>query len=166
MEKPLFDSVVTESPDSDLFDTHELKTTKPVKEARAAILEALKTPPGFQVTKNNSDDPRHLKSGPHKNWKLTLQPAPDASRVCVIVGAQTQDDETQIFFKDLEYKAEAVNKLSFGALLGTPVEVKYVPNPSVADFSDDGQIKSASRRWNTDFDGPNKQAIGGVAERK
>ena len=47
-------------------------------------------------------------------------------RVCVIVGAQARDDETQIRFKVMEYKTEAVNKFSIGAWIGTPVEVTYV----------------------------------------
>jgi hypothetical protein len=43
------------------------------------------------------------------------------------VGGQTRDDETVILFKVLEYKSEAVEKFSLGALIGTPVNVNYVP---------------------------------------
>ncbi len=48
-------------------------------------------------------------------------------RQCLIVGAQTRDDETQILFKVLEYKTEAAMKFGIGALLGAPVTVNYVP---------------------------------------
>ena len=44
----------------------------------------------------------------------------------MIVGGQIRDDETQIRFKILEYKTEAVNKFSIGALIVTPVEVNFV----------------------------------------
>jgi hypothetical protein len=44
----------------------------------------------------------------------------------LIVGAQTRDDETQILFKVLEYKSEAVEKFSIGNWIGAPGNVRYV----------------------------------------
>ena len=40
--------------------------------------------------------------------------------------SQTKDDETQVLFKDLEYKTEAANKFSIGNLIGAPVAINYV----------------------------------------
>jgi hypothetical protein len=84
----------------------------------------------------------------------------------VIVGAQTQDDETQILFKVLEYKAEAVNKASFGALIGAPAEVKLVPvHPSrIANFTDKlkVQIEEGMKMVTDRIQG----AVGGAVERK
>ena len=41
-------------------------------------------------------------------------------------GSQTKDDETQVVFKDLEYKTEAANKFSIGNLIGAPAAINYV----------------------------------------
>ena len=59
-------------------------------------------------------------------------------RKCLIVGGQTRDSETQIFFKVLEYKTEAVEKFSIGAWISAPVDVKFVPiHPSrIATMTD------------------------------
>lgn|ERR1022692_4113198 len=48
-------------------------------------------------------------------------------RQCVIVGGQTQDDETLILYKVLEYKTEAAIKFSIGNLIGAPAAVNYIP---------------------------------------
>jgi hypothetical protein len=55
--KKLFDSVLARFGDADLFESHELKTGKPVKAVESAILEALKIHPAFRVAKPKSNDP-------------------------------------------------------------------------------------------------------------
>jgi tetratricopeptide (TPR) repeat protein len=124
--KELFDAVLLHHGDQDYFDPHELKTTKPVKEVRTGILEALKRQPAFQVTKNDSTVPETFEI--EAGQEITTILATSAGRrQCVIVGARTKDDETQILFKVLEYKSEAAIKFSIGNLIGAPGEVKYVP---------------------------------------
>ncbi len=124
--KMLFDGILAKVPDADLFEGHELKTTKSVKDVRLAILDALKDKPAFQVTKNGSSALETFEIEAMQELSTYLDTSAGRRR-CIIVGGQTRDDETQILFKVLEYKSEAVNKFSLGALLNAPVEVKYVP---------------------------------------
>lgn len=136
--KKVFDSILAHVEDADLFDSHELKTSKPVKEVEVRIVDALRNVrPVFQVTRDVSPQPETFEI--EANQELSTILATSAGRrKCVIVGGETRDDETQIFFKVLEFKAEAVNKLSIGALIGTPVEVRYVPihPPRLPQMSD------------------------------
>jgi tetratricopeptide (TPR) repeat protein len=121
-----FEAALVNHSYQDYFDTHELKTTKPVKAIRTAILDALKTQPAFKVTRNDSSMPETFEI--EAVQELTTILATSAGRRhCVIVGAQTRDDETQILFKVLEYKSEAVNKFSIGNLINAASEVRYVP---------------------------------------
>ena len=135
--KKLFDSVLARMTDADLFESHELKTGKPVKEVEMAILEALKIHPEFRVAKPKSNVPETFEIEAAQELTTTLGTSAGRRR-CLIVGAQTKDDETDILFKVLEYKAEAVNKFSLGAMIGAPAEVKFVPiHPSrIANFTE------------------------------
>ncbi len=121
-----FKAALASYEESDLFDSHELKTTKPVKEVETAILETLGTKPFYLITKKDSLLPGTFVIEARQEF-TTLLATSAGRRQCVIVGAQTKDDETQVLFKVLEFKAEAVNKFSFGALINAPSEVKYAP---------------------------------------
>ena len=121
-----FDAALASITNAALFESHELKTAMPVKEAWTAISEALKTPPGFRIIKSVSSDPETFEIEAVQELSTALGSSA-GGRQCLIVGAQTGDRETQILFKVLEYKSEAVNKISIGALIGAPVEVRYVP---------------------------------------
>jgi hypothetical protein len=112
--------------DERLFDSHELKTTRPVKEVEAAVLAALKAQPSFAVTGNDSPMPDTFVIDATQEMSTALATSAGRRR-SIIVGAQTKDDETQILFKVLEYKVEAVNKFSIGALIHAPVAVNYIP---------------------------------------
>ena len=98
----------------------------PVKDVEAAILNALRIQPVFQVTTHNTPLPYTFEIGAVQELSTYLATSA-GRRLCFIVGAQTKPDETQILYKVLEYKSEAVNKFSLGALLNTPVDVTYVP---------------------------------------
>ena len=124
--KVAFESVLATHSDSDLFESHELKTTKPVKEVQTAILAALKTQPAFQIRRNNSPAPETFVIEAVQELSTYLATSA-GKRQCVIVGAQTTDEETQVLFKVLEYKTEAVNKFSIGNLIGAPNTVNYIP---------------------------------------
>jgi hypothetical protein len=55
--KKTFDALLKQYSDKDLFESHELKTTKPVKEVQANLLNWLKIQPSFQIKKNASPAP-------------------------------------------------------------------------------------------------------------
>jgi len=112
--------------DADLFTSHEFKTSKPVDQVYAAILDALRIPPAFQITRNFSPMAETYEIDFRQEFSTYLATSA-GRRDGVIVCAQTKDDETQILFKLLEYKAEAQIKFSIGNLIGTPVAVNYVP---------------------------------------
>jgi len=96
--KKLLDQVVARTPDANLFESHELTTGKPVKEVEAAIVKSL--------------------GGLFYSYKITqeINPSPETfvlqaetlfiggTRHCIIVGGQTTDNETKIYFVVLEYK--------------------------------------------------------------
>jgi hypothetical protein len=128
LERPrkIFNSLTAPHSDFSLFDEHELKTTKPAKEVETAIVSALKDQPAFRVMRNDSPAPDTFEIEATQELSTFLNTSA-GRRTCLIVGGQTRDDETVILFKVLEYKTEAVNKFSIGNLIGTPVEVNYVP---------------------------------------
>lgn len=108
------------------FELHELKTEKAVKEVAEAIVTALRNQPPFQITRHNSKIPGTFDIEAVQVFKTSLG-GYAGKRVAVVVGAQTTDEETQILFKVLEYKAEAKEKFSIGNWIGSPVDVNYVP---------------------------------------
>jgi hypothetical protein len=112
--------------DGNLFDQHEFKTTKPVEQVYTAILNALKSPPAFNIVKNYSPAPETFEIQFVQDFSTYLATSA-GRRQGVIVMAQTKDEETQILFKILEYTTEAQVKFSIGNLIGTPVAVNYVP---------------------------------------
>lgn len=113
--------------DAELFETHELKFNKPLKEVESAIVRALRKNPAFRIARHESLKERETFFIDARQELQTPLQTSAGRRQCFIVGAQITDGETQVLFKVLEYKAEAAEKLSIGALIGTPVEVKYVP---------------------------------------
>ena len=125
--KLIFDALIkAKYPDGDLFETHEIKTAKPLKDIELSLLSALKGEPlKFNVTKYNETTGLCAIEA-LQDFKTALNTSA-GERQLVMVGAQTKDDETQILFKVLEYKAEAVEKFSIGNLIGTPVNVRLVP---------------------------------------
>jgi tetratricopeptide (TPR) repeat protein len=121
-----FNAFVQGQSDEELFDSHILKTTMPVKDVEAAILDALRIQPAFQVTTDNSPTPDTFEIGAVQELSTYLATSA-GRRQCFIVGAQTRPDETQIIYKVLEYKTEAQIKFSIGNLIGAPGAVNYIP---------------------------------------
>lgn len=112
--------------DADLFDDHELKTTKLVKDVQANLVSWLGIKPAFHIFKNTSTAPETFEIEASQELSTYLGTSA-GRRQCLIVGAQTKNDETQILFKVLEYKTEAQIKFSIGALIHAPVAVNYIP---------------------------------------
>ncbi|HEX4263926.1 MAG TPA: PEGA domain-containing protein [Verrucomicrobiae bacterium] len=125
--KQIFESIIKERyPDGDLFKTHEIKTSKPLKEIELPLLHALKVEPlKLNVTKYN--DGTDLFAIEAVQEFSTVLATSAGRRQLVMVGAQTKEDETQILFKVLEYKVEAKEKFSIGNWIGAPAGVNYVP---------------------------------------
>jgi tetratricopeptide (TPR) repeat protein len=125
--KKAFDAVIASKyPGGNLFETHELKTSKTPKDIELPLLHALKSEPGkFTVTQYN-ESPELFEIEAKQEFSTVLATSA-GRRQCVIVGARTKDDETQILFKVLEYKVEAKGKLSIGNWIGAPADVNYVP---------------------------------------
>jgi hypothetical protein len=125
--KKVYEAIIAKVPDASLFDSQELKTSRPVREVEAGILKALRNvQPAFQVTRDTWPQPETFEIQANQELTTALKTSA-GGRKCVIVGGQTKEDETRVYFKVLEYKSEAVNKLSLGALIGAPAEVNYVP---------------------------------------
>lgn len=123
----VFDSVMAQTDDAALFESSEIKTTKPAKDVEAAIATALRDgQPSFNVTSDTSPEPETYSIQAVQEFNTALATSAGRRQVFIVVG-QSKLDETQIFFKVLEYKTEAVNKFSIGNLIGTPVAVNYVP---------------------------------------
>jgi hypothetical protein len=121
-----FTNAFADTKDADLFASHEFKTTRPVNEVYPAILDALKMPPAFQISKNFSPAAETFEIEFKQNFSTFLATSA-GYRDGVIVCAQTKDDETQILFKILEYKTEAQVKFSLGNMIGAPDAVNFVP---------------------------------------
>jgi len=130
LPRKLFGSFTAKINGADLYETHELKTSKPLKEVELAIVEQFgSVAPIFKLSHHESPTPETFQMD--ANQELS-----GGGRLCMIVGGQTKDDETQILFKVVEYKGEAVYKLSIGALLGVG-PMNYTPiNPSQTHLSD------------------------------
>ena len=104
-----------------LVEMHEMKTSKPAKEAQTAIVEQFHSvSPEFNLT--------------HVGWTNDVfymdanQEVSGGGRLCMIVGAQIYDDETRIAFKVIEFKSEAIGLRILGAVLANATSTTYQSN--------------------------------------
>jgi hypothetical protein len=132
-----FNEALSSYSDVNLFETHELRTAKPVKAVQDAIVDALQKRPAFRIRRNDSPVAESFVIVGEEEFTTTLATSAGIRR-CIIAGARTGNDDTQILFKVMEYKAEAVEKFSIGALIGAPASVNYIPiHPSrIAHMTD------------------------------
>ncbi len=159
----LFDTILSRFKDAELFDSHEIKTTRPLNEVQTAILSALKIRPEFRVLKSRSSVAETFEISAVQ--ELTGALATSAGRrQCVIVMAQTRDDETQILFKVLEFKAH--HSVGTKGLLNLTDNVTFIPvHPSrIPDFTD--KLKSQLEEGTKMVTDRIQQAIGGGSEKK
>jgi hypothetical protein len=100
-----------------LFEEHELKASKPVAGMESAIMAALQAgSPAFQVRSKQLPWP--------DSFAITgRQELPGGLRQCVIVGAQTGENETYILFMVIEYKTK--HDVSLGG--GLTFNTSYIP---------------------------------------
>jgi hypothetical protein len=118
-----------------LFQSHELTTDKPATETFAAIQTQLTTvQPAFQLIRSHMD-----------GEIFTLEAYQDFSggeRECSIIGGQSKDDETQIYFEVIELKKVGFMDQPLGALVGAVPSKYRVIDPSklAPDDKLNGQI--------------------------
>ena len=133
--KKVFDDFSAKTPDADLFEFNELKTSKPVNEVASAIMNALQqVQPTYTVNGNNS--PQSETYTIYANQTDAGILSPSGRRKCLIVCGQARDDETQIYFKVLDYKAK--HNVTMPGLLAFKDDVDFVPiHPSrIPDMTD------------------------------
>lgn len=131
MEKPktIFKSTLAKIKDSDLFESHELKTAKAVMAVGAAIANQLRTvAPNFHIIYSDKPTSEIFRIEAKAEFFGGM-------RSCVIVGGRTKDDETQILFKVLEYKTHHGVKLQGLNLTETTDHIPIHPS-RIPDMTD------------------------------
>jgi hypothetical protein len=133
--KKVFDMLSTRTKDAELFESHQLTTTKPVQEVVSAIVTALQqVPPPFSIMVNNSPElDNYVISAKQTDTGIL---SASGYRICLIVCGQARDNETQIFFKLMEYKVK--HNVSMPGLLAFRDDIEDVPiHPSrIPDMTD------------------------------
>jgi len=100
-----FDSLCGLYRDASLFVEHELNTSKPAKSVAAAIITALTNAPGaFEIVRTGSPDPETY--GVVARYTFSLGILGGTERDCLLVIGQAKDDQTQIWYKVLEYQVQ------------------------------------------------------------
>ena len=129
--KKTFGSIISQISGASMFESHELKTEKPVKEVHAAITTQLQSvQPNFQVIRSALTPATEL-------FRIEASQAfSGGSRRCVIVGGQSRENETRIFFTVLESKKVGFMSQPITSLVGaTPLEYTLV-DPKQPQLSD------------------------------
>ncbi len=127
--KKMFDSIMATVNDTDLFESHELKTSKPAADTHSAIVtQLISGQPSFQIVRSDlTNDFFRI---------VALQQFSGGQRRCEIVGGQSKDDETQIFFKVVEFKKVGFFDQPIGALVGAMPASYTLINPNLTQAND------------------------------
>ena len=127
----VYDEAVSRYKDANLFEDHKLKTKMSAAEVKTAIIQGLKSSqPPFQINRNESPKPEtYVIEAAFELPGLLGSGTTSGRRQCLIVCGQTTDQETEIHFKVLEYKAKTSIKFSLANLLNTATtdNVNYIP---------------------------------------
>jgi tetratricopeptide (TPR) repeat protein len=123
--KKSFNRLGDDNPDSQSFEEHELKTSKPADEVASGIVRALLfTQPPFTINQDQNPTPDiHLVVATQKFSTGFLS---GGERKCLIVVGQTKDDESQILFKVLEYQRHRSLDMNV-PITQLPVSEKLIP---------------------------------------
>ena len=114
-----FEDTLAKVKDSDLFESHELTTTKPAREVQAGIVNQLRgVVPNFQIVLADSPAAEIYRIEARQEFF-------GGSRSCVIIVGQLGNDETRILFKVLEYKTH--HSLNVQGLLNLTASVEHIP---------------------------------------
>ncbi len=101
-----FDGMCRQNPDAGLFAMHELRTSFPAKAVAAAIAKSLSSEPHpFKVQYSDSPGPGIYEMQVGQTFSLPMLGG--SERACLVVVGQAKPDETQIYFKVLEYQIQS-----------------------------------------------------------
>ena len=115
LPKKTFDSAIGPFSNAPLFETHDLQAALPASQVEASIRRELQAMPAFNVMRIKVYAPEAFALSAH-------QEVPGGSRTCVIAGAQTGDNNTQIFFKVMEYRKKTSVSFQGQLTFGTSYE--------------------------------------------
>jgi tetratricopeptide (TPR) repeat protein len=123
LPKKSFDAAMAYLNGAALFESHELKTDKPAAETQTAIETRFKSvPPAFQIVRSEMTGEIFITEA--------TQEFSGGSRRCMIVGGQSKNDETQIYFKVVESKKVGFMDQPIGALVGAMPSKYTLIDPS------------------------------------
>jgi hypothetical protein len=127
--KKVFDFIMSTMIATALFESHELITGKPAAETHAAIeLQLTSVEPIFKMIRSTLTN---------EIFRIeAVQQFSGGERRCEIVGGQSKDDETQIYFKVVELKKVGFMKQPIGSWWGDLPSEYTLINPSQAQLSD------------------------------
>jgi hypothetical protein len=133
--KTVYDETLTHYTDANLFENFQLKTSMPAKDAATAIANALMTKkPNYTVSQDSEPKPETflILASQEDNGVLSQS----GRRQCIIVCGQITDTETEIHFKNMEYKAK--HNVTMPGLLAFHDDVEFIPiHPSkIPDMTD------------------------------
>jgi tetratricopeptide (TPR) repeat protein len=138
LPKKSFDAALSYLEGASYFESYELKTGKTAAETHAAIEMQLKsTPPVFQIVRSETTGEIFVIEA--------TQNFSGGQRRCMIVGGQSKDDETQVYFKVVESKKVSFMDQPLGALVGAM--------PSKYTLIDPGQLQAGDKLKNQIADG-------------
>ena len=103
--KRVFDDLCAQQQDAGLFESHEFRTDKPAGAVVLAVVSAMTNGfSAFQLVKTDSPEPDTYEVVARQSFSLGILGGTE--RDCIIVVGQAKDDETQIWFKVLEYEVQ------------------------------------------------------------
>ena len=132
--KAVYDATLGEFSDANLFDDHELNSSKSAALVAGAIEQSLVTvQPGYKIIVDNEPKPDTylITASQDDNGLLSI----NGRRQCIIVCGQTTDSNTVILYKVLEYKAK--HNVSMPGLLAFRDDESFTPinKSSVTDMN-------------------------------
>jgi hypothetical protein len=120
-------------------ERHELTASKSAQDLQTALVHQFTGfEPIFRIT--------------HSGWTNETffmdfdQEVSGGGRMCMIVGTQIKDGETRVFFKNIEYKSDAIGLKILGAVVGTITSTKFQSgfhpiNPTDIKLSDSDKTR-------------------------
>ncbi|MDE2102172.1 MAG: hypothetical protein KGL39_33305 [Patescibacteria group bacterium] len=107
-----------------MFTKYEVKTDKSAKETAAAIIKSLQSAPeAFQVTLADSPQPETYRIVAKQDFSLGILGGTE--RRCLMVVGQAKDDETQVWFKVLEFQVQ--HTIEANGLFNVRDDKQYIP---------------------------------------
>jgi tetratricopeptide (TPR) repeat protein len=133
--KTVYDDTLGQIADANLFDDHELNSSKSAASVAGAIEQALLTvQPAYKIIVDREPKPDIylLTASQDDNGILSI----NGRRECIIVCGQTTDTNTEILFKVLEYKA--THNVSMPGLLAFKDNEEFIPinKTKIVDMND------------------------------